>query len=134
MIILICFTGDLVTMDEEGYIYFNDRTGDTFRYYYVGLVSYSATQICSIHFSGLYFNYSRWVKVEQVLLWLNEKTIQKSYVCARSTKYWDLFNFLTTTTPMTALEAYSKYLLLNLSQTSEQYFFSYVNHGGKAYS
>ncbi len=29
------FTGDLVVCDELGYLYFKDRTGDTFRYVFV---------------------------------------------------------------------------------------------------
>lgn len=28
----MCFPGDILVMDDEGYLYFKDRTGDTFRW------------------------------------------------------------------------------------------------------
>ncbi len=29
---MLCFAGDVLVMDEYGYMYFRDRTGDTFRW------------------------------------------------------------------------------------------------------
>ena len=31
-LVVLCFAGDVLVMDEYGYMYFRDRTGDTFRW------------------------------------------------------------------------------------------------------
>ena len=39
-----CFPGDIIVADERGYLYFKDRTGDTFRYVFKLLFGYMIYQ------------------------------------------------------------------------------------------
>lgn len=32
LVVVVCIVGDILEMDEYGYMYFRDRTGDTFRW------------------------------------------------------------------------------------------------------
>ena len=47
-------SGDLLSIDEMGWIYFKDRLGDTYRYYYQVLFRYE------IELSIIIFNFARW--------------------------------------------------------------------------